>query len=244
MIFTMTSCLHLPRKLEQTIDSLEHFFRNEKDFSRINRFILINEYDPNERNYIDVIKKKFPKLEYIQKDWTQRGQSQSINIILDILKKCPYEKYWLHWEESWKLQFPFINDAMTAFERYPKLSQVQVAAGWDNVPHDKKDGINIVNKKYHKIVLKRLGVKVKSCKWQNKPWPLFSLQPGIDKIENVINIGNFIPEHNVVPHGKVNGSEFNFSHRWFLQDVQKGVLTPFRCFRDPGHVSTSKYIRS
>jgi hypothetical protein len=220
-------CLHL-------------LFSNEVELCHM-RCILINEYAADEINRTTSISDLYPHLEIIQKEKKDIGQTASINMILNILRQNTYE-FWIHWEESWMLQSAFVRDSMYILQKYPEISQLQIAKGWDDVPHDKHEMVNIVSHEYHILLDTVLGTVVGS-KWKHKPWPLFSLQPGIDRVKNVIDIDDFHARHNSVPNGKVNGSEFHFAHRWYLQKYKKGILTPFRSLRDITHISTSHYIK-
>ena len=158
-----------------------------------------------------------------------------------MLKSGNFE-YWLHWEESWMLREPFMKDAVDLGEQESRVTQLADSEGLGRrPPHEVNDGYLLVSKDYHDIVDRRIGTAV-IVGGNEKLWPLFSLQPGIDRVDKIIHVGHFHPEHNTVPHGKVNGSEFHFSHRWYLQGVRKGVLLPFRAFRDPKHVSTCRFI--
>ena len=251
MLFTITTCLHLPRKAEQTMKCLDSLFSVETYWEPVTEFVMINEYAEGgaeggteggaEGGAEKMIKERYPFFKFIQKDKQLKGQARSINIIIDLLKSDTVHEYWLHWEESWMLSEPFMRDALGIMKNESCVTQLQIAKGWDDVPHDVKDGYLLVSKDYHNKIDKQLGSVVR-CKWKRKPWPLFSLQPGIDRVDEIIGAGYFYPEHNSVPDGKVNGSEFHFSHRWYLQGVRKAVLLPFRAFRDPAHVSTSRFI--
>ena len=244
IVFSITTCLHLPGKLKQTQDCLRSLFTIERNWAFVDSFVLVNEYDPNNPSGIDLswIKNEYPCFQIIQKGAEEMGQAYSINIIIDILKSSD-ATYWLHWEESWMVQRPFLMDALHVMQTSPDVSQLQIAKGWDDVSHESHDGYFVISKEYHSLVDDALGLNPTHTKWKGKPWPLFSLQPGIDRIENIVNIGYFDPKHNSFPRGKVNGSEFNFSHRWYLQGVRKGVLTPFRAIRDTSHHSTSFFIK-
>jgi hypothetical protein len=81
------------------------------------------------------------------------------------------------------------------------------------------------------------------ARWKKHKWPLYSLQPGIDRVESVVSIGNFNPRHNSNPRGKVDGSEFLFSHRWFCQGWDKGIYTPAAVFRMPNNTSTKWLLK-
>ena len=239
ILFSITTCLHLPGKLKQTQECLKLLFTVERNWALIDSFVLVNEYDPLNPDGIDVswIRSEYPLFKIIQKGPEQRGQAYSVNIIIDMLKNGD-ATYWLHWEESWMLRQPFLSDAMRIMRTSPDVTQLQIAKGWDDVPHEQGDGYFIVSSSYHAIIDRCLGNTL-SCKWKGKPWPLFSLQPGIDRVEKIVGVGHFDPRHNSVPRGKVNGSEFHFSHRWYLQGARKAVLTPFRAIRDASHHSTS-----
>lgn len=244
IIFTLTTCLHLPGKMKQTKECLTALFTIEKDWKFVDTFVLINEYDPKHPQGIDLswIRTEYPFFTIIQKGPEDMGQAYSINIIIDMLKSSD-ATYWIHWEESWMVQRPFIIDALHVMNTQQHISQLQIAKGWQDVPHTVHDGYFVVSQDYHSLVDNALGTTPNQHKWKGKPWPLFSLQPGIDRIQHIVHIGYFHPQHNSVPRGKVNGSEFNFSHRWYLQGVKKGVLTPFRALRDVSHHSTSSFIR-
>jgi hypothetical protein len=239
-IFTITTCLHIVNKLDQTLKCLHSLFDKENKLYQM-QCVLINEYAPDEIDRTQLIHELYPNIEIIQKEKKDVGQTASVNIILNMLRKSKHE-FWIHWEESWVLHSPFVTDALCTLNKYPEVSQLQVSKGWDDVPHDKHEMINIVGNKYHERVNTILGNTAHSVKWKKKPWPLFSLQPGVDRVKHVINIDDFFPFQNSVPNGKVNGAEFNFAHRWYLQNVKKGVLTPFRALRDKAHISTSRYI--
>jgi len=242
-LFTVTTSLHLPGKEKQTMTCLRELFTIETQLldSKKIQCVLINEYASDHVDRLSGIRLKYPHMTCIQKNAKETGQAKSINLIFRMLRENTY-KFWIHWEESWILHAPFLSDAMHVLNLYPKISQLQIAKGWDNVAHDVHDNVNIISSEYHKIIETRINMNDKNVHWKNKPWPLFSLQPGIDRVQNIVDVGEFHPQHNTVPDGKVNGSEFNFACRWYLQEVQKGVLTPFRAFRDTHHVSTNRYI--
>jgi len=242
-LFTVTTSLHLPGKESQTMKCLHELFTIERQIleSKQIRCVLINEYAPDNIDRLSNIRLRYPQITCIQKNVLNIGQAKSINMILEMLREETFE-FWIHWEESWLVHAPFLTDAMTIFKEHPEISQLQIAKGWDNVPHDVHDKVNVVSHEYHKVIDERLNMKAENVLWKNKPWPLFSLQPGIDRVKNIINIGDFYPHQNSVPHGKVNGSEFNFACRWYEQNVKKGVLTPYRAFRELHHISTNRYI--
>lgn len=240
ILFSITTCLHLPGKLKQTRECLKLLFTVERNWAFVDSFILVNEYNPDNPDGADTswIRSEYPLFKIIQKGPEKQGQAHSVNIILDALKDTD-ATYWLHWEESWMIREPFLLDAMHIMHTCPDVTQLQIAKGWYDVPHEQRDGYLMISPEYHAVVDKTLGSDAVSCKWKGKPWPLFSLQPGIDRVEKIIHVGYFNPQHNSAPRGKVNGSEFHFSHRWYLQGVRKAVLTPFRAIRDAKHHSTS-----
>lgn len=244
----MTSCLHLPGNKEKVFNSLKTLFENETAWHHVTRYFLVNEYhcDNDARCVEDAVKriqKLYPFLTVIQKDAHSVGQAESINIILKLLKDGG-EKYWMHWEESWLTKGPFLERVLGEMQNDPTLGQVQVAKGWMGLHNDSSGGIAKIKDSHVDAVMRSLGNSpVRHARWKHHVWPLYSLQPGIDRSSTVTNIGIMHPRHNANPRGKVDGAEFNFSHRWFCQGYYKAVLVPYVVFRAPNHISTKWLIK-
>ena len=87
VIFTITTCMHLPGKIDQLMRCLQSLFEHETHWEDVYRYVLVNEYCPQacEREKVQrcmsEIEERYPFLEQIQKDELQRGQSASVNMI-------------------------------------------------------------------------------------------------------------------------------------------------------------------
>uniref|UniRef100_A0A6C0F5B9 Glycosyltransferase 2-like domain-containing protein n=1 Tax=viral metagenome TaxID=1070528 RepID=A0A6C0F5B9_9ZZZZ len=243
-IATLTTCLHLRGKLQQTINCLNHLFKHEEELKE--SIIVVNEYSDNSSEYIAKLKEHFKDLQIIQKSKEHTGQAYSINIILNMLKERQ-PKYWLHWEESWITSDSFLTEALQIMDNNDDIGQLQIAKGWQgltDLPQD-NSGIAYINEKTIKHIRDRLGmIPIKHGRWKKKPWPLYSLQPGIDRVSVTLSAGYFNPYQNRNPKGKVDGSEFNFSHRWFCKGYKKAVLYPYKVTRDKTHISSKTLLRS
>ena len=244
VLFSITTCLHLPGKKEQTFQCLQSLFSKEPALHSVYRQILINEYTPNDiSSTIQQLKELYPTIQIILKTADQKGQAKSINMIFDILKE-DNPKYWLHWEESWTTMVPFLEDAIHVLEKNKDIKQLQIARGWEGLC-DEGEYYGRINKEYVTRVRNSLGTEpIQHGKWKKHPWPMYSLQPGLDVVDFVIKVGAFDQKFNRIPEGKVDGSEFQFSHRWFCLGGVKAVLFPFRVVRQQGHVSSKVLLRS
>jgi hypothetical protein len=242
-IATITTCLHLEGKMEQAKICLNSLFKYEPVLKT--RLIMVNEYSAESERNIEEIRNTYPGIRIIQKEEKHRGQAYSVNMILKMLReKKP--KYWIHWEESWETKGPFLKQALKIMENNNDIGQLQIARGWlgyTDIPAEHNGEVYIKQCKIDEIKNKLGPVPVKHGRWKPYPWPLYSLQPGIDRVSVTSRIGDFIPNQNRNPRGKVDGSEFNFSHRWFCKGYQKSVLYPYRVTRQANHITTKDLLR-
>lgn len=240
---TITTCLHLNGKLDQTIKCLDSLFMYEPTLSE--KLVLVNEYNIDADRFLNEIKKRYTGIRCIQKVADEIGQASSVNKILNMLREGNY-KYWIHFEESWETCDKFLNESLDIMERNSDIGQLQIAKGWDgytDIPHDLYKGEVYIKENKIEEVEKSLGVvPVKHARWKKHPWPFYSLQPGIDRVDVTSNIGDFYANQNQNPKGKVDGSEFNFSHRWFCKGYKKAVLYPYRITRQKFHTSTKQLL--
>ena len=101
ILFTCTSYISLEDKFEELYKGLVLFFKFN-DYNSIDKFIVINEYTRiDTTNKINFLKEKFPQVNFIQKKKrNEKGQANSLNIIITIVRENNYD-YWIQWEESW-----------------------------------------------------------------------------------------------------------------------------------------------
>lgn len=87
------------------------------------------------------MRRLMPTVNFIQKAGpSQRGQAYSLNRIMQMLKDKG-AKYWLHWEESWQADAPFLERAISAMEASGAL---QVELGVHKSTSD-AHGLNALN---------------------------------------------------------------------------------------------------
>ena len=122
---------------------------------------------------------------------------------------------------------------------------MQSAKVWEDVSVKVDDGLYVISYEHNKRIVRSVGtVPVSHGRRKKHVWPLYSLQPGIDRASTVTGIGNFHAHQNRNPYGKVDGSEFNFSHRWYCQGFRKGLLRPYKVYRMHNHKSTKELLRN
>ena len=125
VIFTLTTFLSLPGKLDQCLNAIDSLVRaHGQEWEKIDRFILVNEcLHDGEIGYKDIFSGLFPWLDFIQKEPNQRGQVASLNMILDEI--VSYD-YWIHWEESWVCRTPFLHQSIQIMET-TSITQLQIS---------------------------------------------------------------------------------------------------------------------
>ena len=64
---------------------------------------------------------RYPFINFIQKNDDIKGQGQSLNLILDLIKTYTY---WIHWEEAWYCDRPFLFEAIQIIDN-TNITQLQ-----------------------------------------------------------------------------------------------------------------------
>lgn len=140
--------------------------------------IVINEWDENYLSYIDLMKKHYPQIRFIQKSREDQGQARSLNILIrDHLLHCPH-KYWIHWEDTWVCSRPLLPDVITMMEKNPQVAQLQLTDDWKKMQHSTPlPDITILHPphKDDKSIYERDQLEIGT-------WPLFSLRPSINRL--------------------------------------------------------------
>ena len=245
ILFTCTTYISKPNKLDslkQTLDSFLKYTPSDK----IDRMIVINEYGEDTANTISELKEKYPQIDFINKDENDKGQARSINMIIDILREGNYD-YWLHWEDSWIVIEPFLTKSLDIMLDN-RIDQLQLIQKWKDVPDErKKMWTTKSGEKYVEILkindsieeqLNPFGTcsDFKSDWWGEnlKNWPLFSLSPGIDKVDKILRVGYFDNSPDKWPIT----FEFEWSVKWLCNGARKAILEYAICERVDGHKST------
>ena len=238
ILCTCTTYLSKPNKYNQLVTLLDSFINyNKNHFNLIGKFLIINEYGRKTNTVIDVLRRKYPHFTFINKTIHNNGQARSLNMIINVLKTKGY-KYWLHLEESWECKGNFLKKVHNIMENH-NIAQLQLSNDWHNVLKNK--ALHVNSGKYH-IELKFTDKYKEYMKLTyNKTdhtgclWPLFSLRPGIDRVENILRSGLFCEDYKK----RVVTFEYEFALNWiYNNDIIKAILVDPIFYRQPNHVST------
>lgn len=245
ILFTCTTYISKPNKIDSLKQTLDSFLKYTS-IDDIDRMIVINEYGENTNELISPLEETYPQFEFINKDEDNKGQARSINMIIDILREGNYD-YWLHWEDSWILTESFLPNALDIMLD-DQVDQLQLIPSWKDVSDKrKKTWVTNSGQKYVEIlkIEDSLDEQIKpfgTCSdyklnwWENglDNWPLFSLSPGIDKVDKILTTGYFDNSDDMWPIT----FEFKWSVKWLCNGARKGVIEETICERVDGHKST------
>ena len=233
VLFTCTTFISKEKKLEELCKALDTFIKFNSYISDkiIGEYIIINEYGENTEEKIKILKKKYPKFHFINKKKSNKGQARSVNLIIQYLKKNKDKfKYWLHWEESWFSTGPILEKAYNIMVN-SNISQLQLIYRWFDVIHandiltiEHEDYVEFkaskrLQKAWNKLPNGSIWKWDKSLKRSIKKgtlWPFYSLSPGIDRVDQVLNTGYFNEDPNKWP--------VQFEYEWALKWVKKNKI--------------------
>jgi hypothetical protein len=211
--------------------------------AKIQKWLIVNEYSPNPKtNWTDVIKAKYPFVDFVQKGPEDKGQAASMNIIL---QKIRGYTYWIHWEETWYCRAPCL-DRMFAIIQTAPITQVQVTQhkekpNWlDSTTHPRRLEQTPCGVKYYRIY----PAEGTEDALQKSPydydvsylptWPLYSLLPSINRVKDY-HFGDFNTDPALWPFK----FEWDFGRRWVKAGCTKAVLPDGPVVRDTkNHVSS------
>lgn len=216
---------------------------NPETLERINKWLIVNEYEPNPKtNWVQAVKKRYPFVEVIQKGPADKGQAASMNRILQHIKGYTY---WIHWEETWYCRRPCL-DRMFAVMDATQISQLQVT--------QHKEAPNWLDSDKHPRVLKTLPNGIQYYTIDPAPgteqsiqrpitqyssdcvglWPLYSLLPSINRVSHN-QVGQFTTDPRFWPFI----FEWDYGRRWLQAGNTKAVLPDGPVIRDnSAHKST------
>lgn len=224
ILFTCTTFLSKPGKreiFEEVIASLDPVLG---DFCT--RCLIVNEYDESGQDHSDIVR-NYPKFEFYQKSEHQRGQAASLNLILDELEASGFE-YWLQWEEAWKPKRDFFPEALDIMKA-SNLAQLQFSQPWLYLPNcklEEKDGYFEITKTHDDYP-----------EWQcAEKWPLFSLQPGLNRAASILRCGRFDTDPDNWPYQ----FEYMFALEFVKLNLTKGMIKGGAALCVEGHISTHK----
>jgi hypothetical protein len=204
-------------------------------------FLIVNEYSETPReDWTKKMATTFPYMTFIQKTKEQKGQAASLNIILDRIK--PYD-YWIQWEDSWFPDRPFLARGYNIMNT-TTISQLQItrdngSVSWTNKDSNLSkttDGTEFIRIDPSPQLNKFLGRDTKDYTndWIGQGgWPLFSLQPSINRVSDIYTLPYFSNDPVLWPVK----FEWDFARHWILNGNTKAVLPDGPVLRKD-HVST------
>ena len=241
-IFTCTTFLDFAGsdKLSCFFKAIDTFIeKNQSDGSlnSIQSWAVVNEYAENGRtNWQDIVCSKYPFITFHQKDKESRGQAASMNIILKLIQGYTY---WIHWEESWYTDKPFLKDAFDIMDN-TDVTQLQFTRqnGDVNWMQSESDRL-ICDAAYRYCIVKPKQASVADVDIMGdccNDWPLYSLLPSINRVSMYNSaVGEFPTDPKLWPLI----FEYYFAKKWLKYGGIKAVLTYGPVTRDESnHVST------
>ena len=245
IIFSCTTYLKNDEKFKTLKKTLDTFIQyNQDDLHLIDKYLVIMEYSENNNIYIDELRKSYPEFTFIDKDKNNKGQANSLNMIIDKLSDY---KFWLHWEDSWYSIGPTLRktyNLMNSSEiNHMQLTKKDLLYNLPEVDNDHIKCINIVDYKMIKAnyILKDMWKhwEINDLDWSvwksSGWWPFFSLRPSMNKVDVILNTGYFNTQEDKWPFQ----FEFEWSLKWIRKnDIIVGIFKNINVVRDSDHVPT------
>jgi len=206
--------------------------------TRIHKWVVVNEYCEKPRaNWAKLMQEQYPFITFLQKGAHDEGQVKSLNILLPYI--TPY-KYWFHWEESWYPTRAFLTEAFNIMDT-TDITQLQLTNNeqdkidWMKRTTERKTCTNTYCIIHHsKAIDENLGQnKIKTFDQLVKYWPLYSLQPSLNRVE-FYDFGNFSTRK--FPPPLV--AEYDFAERWYTKGGIKAVFKVGPLKKPENYIST------
>lgn len=226
ILFTCTSFISLNGKYDDLYKAITTFCNNndlKNNQNIIIDYIIINEYsDINIDNLISKLNNKFPFINIINKEMSNKGQAKSLNIIINILKSSSY-KYWIQWEESWFVNKPFLKKAYSILNN-DNIDQLQFTK---DAQRNLNNKFKLYKKEYF-IVKKNIKYEDNITEWKKKKiwcnWPMFSLRPSINKVSSILKNDYFDTLEEKWP----GYFEYEYALKWVKLGFTKAFLYPYK----------------
>ena len=206
-------------------------------------WFIVNEYSAAPRaDWSALMAERYPQMTFVQKTVDQKGQTHSLNLILEAVQ--PYD-YWIQWEDSWFPERPFLARALDVMSS-SQISQLQITHArrnvtWLEIAEERKtkrttwNGTDYIEIKPPPEIAEFLGRDAKDYtdEWIKKGWPLFSLQPSLNRVSHIRRLDKFNTDPGLWPVK----FEWDYARHWLIAGCTKAVLPDGPVIR-PGHVST------
>jgi len=243
VIITTTTCKRTDL-LEKTVNSFLECCTDWRQY--VIKWIIVDDNSSEEdRKWM---KEKYPFIDYIYKDTSQKGHPRSMNIIYDELISLNISKdsgspaFIFNLEDDWDffVKDNYIEKMIKVLKSNDKYGQCLINI---NYSEDTKTGSQIwgstmkyldslryfVHNHYTGKELDEINnlKKYPNCFY----WPHFSFRPGLTKIEVFLDIGKF------------NESAQHFEMEYAYRYVEKGYLTTFLDSVSSSHIGRRTYER-
>lgn len=241
-IFTCTTFLDFKagdrwERFCNAIDSILKY-NSKESVARITKWLVINEYAPERTiDWCKKVNEKYPWIECIQKNETEKGQAASMNMVLERIH--PY-RFWIHWEEAWSARAPFLEDAFRTMES-TDITQLQFTfhngkVNWMDVGDQRiQCSGRICRIKPAEDTDKFLGQSPYNFVPETyEKWPLYSLLPSINRVSDYLDLGNFSEDPALWPIK----FEWDYARRWIRHGNTKAVMRDGPVWRPGKHRST------
>jgi hypothetical protein len=237
-IFTCTTFFDFKKEDHWTtfckgIDSIrKQHSRTELD--KIDKWLVINEWsaEPKE-NWAAKMAAAYPFIEFIQKTEGQKGQANSLNMIIDRI--APYE-FWIQWEESWFTTAPFIGRASDIMKTTDIVQLQMTTTGgeidWIDTPDAACNGLFCRIQQPNPDFLKNSPYEIGLGGSLIPVWPLYSLRPSINRASFYQTYFSTDP---ILWPGRF---EWEYGVRWYRDHGVKAILPDGPVRRSDKHVST------
>jgi len=192
----------------------------------------------------------FPFCQFIFKNQCEQGHPRSINMIMDAVKT----PLWLQWEDDWVLpaNTPLIGRALSVMHAEQRAMQVSVNGGWHDTTMGRSGSvrnelgrISYTLVEYPPACKERLTPSVVArgaCREGDPPWPLFSLQPGLNRMAYFQALGKVTEDWRANMQPRYFVWELEYAVRYVLGGASKASISqmPYAC-EVPNNVSVSGY---
>jgi len=200
IILTFTTCKRLDL-FEQTINSI---INNWKDIHLIDSWFCVDDNSSQEDR--NIMKEKYPFIEFYFKDQLEKGHLSSMNIIWEKLEGYTY---WVHIEDDFLFYKPFyLKEAIDGFNEI-NVNQILFNRGYAETIDD----ISIPCKQVKSYCIHEYlkETNERNCNY----WPHFSFRPSIIQVDCILKVGKF----------KWGGFfEMEYAKRWVAAGYTSGFL--------------------
>jgi len=208
--FTITTCKRYDL-FEKTMNS---FLNCVKAVHLISRWICVDDNSSEEDR--KKIKENYPFLEYYFKDESEKGHSQSMNMIRDLVKT----PFWFDMEDDWKFFYAdnFLTKCLNVLQNDTSLGQCLINRNYAETrfDHNILGGELKRTKNFQPYYLHvQRQVKGKSCEY----WPHYSLRPSLLRTE-ILQLGKYNEDN---PH-----FEMEYANR-YKKKYKSAFLTGIYC---------------